>query len=238
MIGLLRGELIKLRTTRTILGFLLVMIGLMLLSVLLQTLVGDPTSLDDQRSAIAVGGTIPAVLTIFGVVGATGEHRHGTITSALLIAPDRIRVTLSKLIAYAVAGAVIGLIVQLLAFLIGIPLLSSPRAIDAADAVAILAGTVAASALSAALGVAVGALVRNQVAAVVAALAYLFIIEPILSAVVGSVYGYLIGGSTSALAGLDFTDALSPPLSALVLLGWTLAFGAAAVLADRARDVN
>jgi ABC-2 type transport system permease protein len=241
MRGLLHGELIKLRTTRTALGFALVLAGLMLLSVLVQALVGGgPDTLDDKRSTVALGATLPTVLIVFGAVGATGEHRHGTITSALLIAPDRVQVTAAKLIAYAVAGGLVGLVVQLVAFAIGVPLIASGPGGDLSisDLAGILLATVVACGLSSAIGVGVGALIRNQVAAVVGSLAYLFIVESILAGVADSVYRWLIGGATSALAGIDAGgDPLSPVAGGFVLAGWALALGAASVLADRARDV-
>lgn len=240
MIGLLHGELIKLRTTRTALGFALTMLGLTLLSVLLQTLVGDPTTLTDKRTAVSVGTVIPTVLIIFGAVGATGEHRHGTITSSLLIAPDRIRVTAAKLVAYAVAGALVGVVVQLIALAIGLPLLADQPGpeLGLSDAAAILAETAVACALTTAIGVGVGALIRNQVAAVVGALAYVFIVEPLVAAFAERVYPYLMGGALNSLTQTEFDHETSVAAGGLLLLGWALAFGAVAVLADRARDVN
>ncbi len=240
MTGLLQGELIKLRTTRTALGFAAVTLLLMLLAVLLGTLAGDPTTLDDKRSTLSMGSIIAFVLIIFGAVGATGEHRHGTITSALLIAPDRIRVTAAKLAAYAAAGALVGLVVQLLAIAIGLPLLSGEPGPDlsGSDLLGIVAGTVVACGLCAAIGVGVGALLRNQVATVVIALVYLFIIEPLISGFVPEAYAYLIGGASSAVAGGDVEDGLAPVVAGVVLLGWALLFSAVAVVADRNRDVN
>jgi ABC-2 type transport system permease protein len=241
--GLLRGELIKLRTTRTALGFGALVLLLVLAGVLLLALLGDPISIEDKRQVVTVvglGATIPVVLVLFGVVGATGEHRHGTITSALLIAPDRIRVTLAKLLAYAAAGALVALVVQAIALLVGLPLLADQPGPDLAgsDLRDLFLGGMVACGLAAALGVAVGALVRNQVAAVVGALAYLFILEPIVGAVSDTVAPYTVGGTVSAVAGLEFSSQLDPLPAGLVLLAWTVVVGTVAVLADRVRDVN
>jgi len=243
MTGLLHGELIKLRTTRTALAFAALVLLLVLASVLLQGLLADPTTLDDKRQVVTVaglGGTIPAVLIIFGVVGATGEHRHGTITSTFLIAPDRVRATAAKLLAYFAAGALVAVAVQAIALAIGLPLIAGQPGPDlgGADIAGLFAGGAASCALAAALGVAVGALIRNQVAAVVATLAYLFILEPIVSALSGAVSSYTVGSTMSAVAGIDFSDALDPLPAGLVLAAWALVVGAAAVLADRSRDVN
>jgi hypothetical protein len=243
MIGLLHGELIKLRTTRTALAFAGLVLLLVLAGVLLLGLLSDPTTLDDKRQVVSVvglGGTIPTVLIIFGVVGATGEHRHGTITSAFLIAPDRVRVTLAKLLAYAVTGALVAILVQAIAFAIGLPLIAGQPGPDlgGGDIAGLFAGGAVSCALAAALGVAVGALIRNQVAAVVGALAYLFILEPIVSVVSEDVGAYTVGSVMSAVGGIDFTDSLDPVPAGLVLAAWALVVGTIALLADRSRDVN
>jgi len=238
--GLLHGELIKLRTTRTALGFALTMLGLMLLSTLLQTLVGDPTTVQAKRDAVSAGGVIPTVLIIFGAVAATGEHRHGTITSTFLIAPDRVRATVAKLLAYAAAGALVGLAVQLVAFAIGVPLLAGQAGPDlsAGTLAGMLVETVVACGLATAVGVGVGALVRNQVAAVVGTLAYVFIVESVVGGFLPRVYPFLIGGALNSLTGFDIEHRTSPVVGGLLLAAWTVAFGAAAVLADRSRDVS
>jgi ABC-type transport system involved in multi-copper enzyme maturation permease subunit len=240
MTGLLRSELIKLRTTRTAMGFAIAALLLVLASVLLQTLLGDPQSVEDKRSVIGGAGAVTAVLLVFGAVGATGEHRHGTITPALLIAPDRVRVTVAKLLGYALAGAVVALLVQVLAVGLGLALMSGQSGPDLSvqDILEVSAGGIAACALMAALGVGIGALVRNQVAAVVGALVYVFILESVIAGVASKVYAYTIGGTSGVLSGMTGDELLSPWLAALVLFGWTVAVGAAAVLADRARDVN
>ncbi|UGS37879.1 ABC transporter permease [Capillimicrobium parvum] len=243
MIGLLHGEMIKLRTTRTALGFAALVLLLVLASVLLQALLGDPATLDDKRQVVTVaglGGTIPAVLIIFGVVGATGEHRHGTITSTFLIAPDRVRATAAKLLAYFATGVIVAVLVQAIALAIGLPLIAGDPGPDlgGSDILALFLGGAASCGLAAALGVAVGALISHQVAAVVGTLAYLFILEPIVSAVSGDVSSYTVGSTMSAVAGIDFSDSLDPLPAGLVLAAWALVVGTAAVLADRSRDVN
>jgi ABC-2 type transport system permease protein len=240
MIGLLRGELIKLRTTRTAIGFALCALVLLLLALLLDVLVSEPTSAGDKLTALSIAAPIAFVLGIFGAVGATGEHRHGTITAALLISPGRVKVTVSKLLAYAAAGALFGLALQLLAFIIGLPLMRSDSGANPTigQLLGLLAGGVVACGLLAAFGVALGSLVRSQVGTVVGLLVYLFIAEPLLGLLW---HGFDVGGlsgATNALTGTDRSPEISAALAGVILLGWTVVAGAAAVLADRARDVN
>ena len=54
------GQLLKLRTTRTALGFTAAVVVLTLAIVLITILAGDPRTIADKRSALAVGGGIRA----------------------------------------------------------------------------------------------------------------------------------------------------------------------------------
>lgn len=240
MIGLLHGELIKLRTTRTALGFAGVALLLVVLSLVLLVVVSGPTTAQDKLTSISVAGQIAFVLTIFGAVGATGEHRHGTITSALLIAPDRVRVTVAKLLAYTAAGALLGLLLQLVALIIGLPLISGDPGADPSvgQIAGLIAGSVVGCALLTAFGVAIGSLVRNQVMAVVGLLVYLFIIEPLLGVAWHGVDVAGLSAASNALTGADPSADLSPVVAGLALLAWTVVAAALAVVADRVRDVS
>ncbi len=241
MIGLLRGELIKLRTTRTAIGFGLLTLVLLALSVLAQTLLGQPISASDQTDAVAVPWPIPVVPILFGVVGATGEHRHGTITSVFLIAPGRLRAAVAKLIAYAAAGAIGGLLIQACALIIGLPIMATDQglALSVGDLVDVTARTLAAFAFGAALGVGIGAIVRNQVAAVVGTLAFLLILEPIVAAF-SDVGEWTVNGAFAVLTAVAGPDELDygPGLAVVLLAGLTLTLGALAVLSDRLRDIR
>ena len=99
MIALAQAELLKLRSTRTFLGFLAASVLLVLTFVLLSILAGDPSTISDKRDAIGFAGVLGVVLLVFGVVGATGEYRHRTLAPALLVAPDRARLTASRIVA-------------------------------------------------------------------------------------------------------------------------------------------
>jgi hypothetical protein len=99
---------------------------------------------------------------------------------------------------------------------------------------ALVLGTIGASAISAAAGVAIGALIRGQTAAVIAFTAYAFVVDAILFAALPSVGRYLPGKAGDGLAGRPTEDLLTPGLGAAVLLAWTLALVAAAARrADR-----
>jgi ABC-2 type transport system permease protein len=240
MTGLLRGELIKLRTTRTAIGFGLLTLALLALPVLAQTLLGDPLSAAEQRDAVTVPWPIPVLPILFGVVGATGEHRHGTISSVFLVSPDRLRATAAKLLAYAAAGAIGGLLIQACALIIGLPIMATHHglALTVGDIAAVTGSTVAAFAFGAALGVAIGAIVRNQAAAVVGALAFLLILEPIVAAF-SDVGEWTVSGAFVVLTAVADPGELDygPGLAVVLLLGLTVVLGAFAVVSDRLRDI-
>jgi hypothetical protein len=75
MSALLRGELIKTVTTRTVFGYATLVVALAIGNVLIVTLSKDLVTASDKQGAIA--GLTP-LLILFGLVGAAGEYRHRT----------------------------------------------------------------------------------------------------------------------------------------------------------------
>jgi ABC-2 type transport system permease protein len=235
---LVAGELIKLRTTRTALGFGAA-VGLLTLAIVLLTILsGDPTTVADKRSSLAVGSSVAAVLLLYGVVGAGAEYRHRTLAPALLAAPGRARLLVARLVAYALAALVIGLLVTAVAFAIGLPLLAGQPGPDLAsgDYLRTAGGGLLAMVLSTMLGVGVGTLVGKQVPAVIAAIVWIFVLEP-LSGLIGHISKFTIGQSATSIGGDTGGDVL-PWLGAFaVLIAWTALFVVAAAVVDRRRDI-
>src|SRR3954453_14667632 len=75
MTTLIRGELIKATTTRTIFAYGALAVALAVAQVLALILPagGDPMSLADKTEAIA---GLPLLVLLLGLVGAAGEYRH------------------------------------------------------------------------------------------------------------------------------------------------------------------
>lgn len=242
MSALVAGELGKLRTTRTAFGFGAAAVLLVLAVVLVSSLAGDPQTPEDKRAVLNFGGVLSVVLILFGIVGATGEYRHRTLAPTLLVAPDRGRTDLARMLAYGVAGLLVGLLMLLVAFAVGIPLLAGAEGPDlgGSDYVELAVGGVLTAVLSATLGVGVGILVRNQVAAVVGALVWLFILEPLAPLLSDAAADYLIGTAAAALGGggTGTQGDLAFGIALLVLVGWTALFMLLGVLVDRRRDVD
>jgi len=238
MTAVLRGELIKTVSTRTVLCYAAGAFAFALVNLLVSVLASDLTSLDDKRAAIA---GFPILLMLLGIVGAAGEYRHRTAAPAALAAGrDRGQVLAGRAAAYALTGAAVATLALAVTFAIGIPLLGEEPgpALDGGDLVLIGAGTVLAAAVSAIMGVAVGALARNQVAAVIGTLLLLFAAMPLLQLVSQTLFELTPFVSATAVAGDTAAENLSWGGALLVLLAWTLPVTAAAILTERRRDVG
>ena len=241
MTALVSSELLKLRTTRTALGFLIAIVVLTLAVQGATFATVDFETRTDLREALAGAGIATGLLMVLGVVGTTGEYRHGTITSTLLASPDRRRLVAAKAIAYLITGALIGLIAMLATFAMGYIWLSVRDApfelLELSDYLGLVAEGVASAGLSAAIGVAIGAIVRNQVAAVVGILIYLFVLEPVIGLVSNDVAAFTIGGAQSTLGGAPIEGALDALPAGLVLAAWALVLGLGGAELEERRDV-
>ena len=240
MTRLVSGELIKVRTTRTALGFGAASVLLVLALVLISFLAGDPTSVDDKRDALNVGGVLSVPLLIFGIVGATGEYRHRTIAPAVLIAPGRARLTVARLIAYMLTGLLFGALMVIVALVVGLPLAGGESGPELAsgDILTVAFGGLLVSVLTVALGVGVGVLVRNQVAGVVGALIWLFILSPVLGLIDEELPDYTTLPAAGVVGGSHEAGGLAYGTSVVVLVAWAAVFFAVGLLLERRRDVD
>jgi ABC-2 type transport system permease protein len=81
---LLRGELRKLLTTRTLLAYALADVAMSLFNVVVVTVAsGDLDELGEKQEALA---SLPILLLLPGLVGAAGEYRHRTAVLAVTLA--------------------------------------------------------------------------------------------------------------------------------------------------------
>ena len=239
MSRVLSSELLKLRTTRTALGFAGVGVLLVLLVVLVGTLAGNPTTAIDKRQVLSIGDPLAAVLLLFGVVGATSEYRHRTVAAGALIVPSRLRLSVGRMVAYGLAGLGVGALMLIVSFAIGIPLLSgaSGPSLTASDYAQAAGGSLLACGLGAMLGVGIGVLVANQVAAVIGTLVIVFVVDPVLLGVLPHVGKFLFGNALSAVAGRSTSHELAFGAAVAVILGWTALALALAGWVDSRRDI-
>ena len=179
MTRLIRAELLKLRTTRTARTLLALAAAgtaaLVALVLLLAGRPGQPALGTDALRQLVLVPAQPLTLAalVLGILGMTGELRHGTATSTFLVTPVRGRVVAAKLAAAAGTGLAMALVSSAAVFAVALPWLRAKGIeVTVADGgvLARVAGLAVAVALYAVLGVGLGAVVRNQVAALVVGL--------------------------------------------------------------------
>jgi ABC-2 type transport system permease protein len=237
MTALVRGELIKTVTTRTLFGYAAIGVVFMIANVLIVTqFSGELSTIADKREAIA---GLPILLLLLGLVGAAGEYRHRTAAPAALAGGrDRGQLLLARAGAYAVVGVAVAALMVAVSLALGLPLLAGEpgQRLGTGDVAAVAGGSLFAAALSAIMGVAVGALVRNQVAAVIGTLILIFVVSPLLHLVSETALEFTPWGAAAVLAG-EPHETLSWGGAALILAAWTVLPLIAAITAERRRDV-
>lgn len=239
MIALIRGEAIKMRSTRTAIGFTVAGVVLTVLSVLVSTLANEPVTLEDKRGALSVVHLF-VLFVVFGVVGATGEYRHRTVASAVLIAPDRLRLLVARALAYAATGAGVATVMLAVSFVLGLSLMAGNdgASLSASDLLGLAGGTILVAALGSALGVGFGALVGNQVAGVVSVLVYMFIVDGLIGVAKGDLVPYTLGTAAPSLGGIEVREAFPFLGSLTVVAAWAAVFLAAGLARERGREVT
>jgi ABC-2 type transport system permease protein len=240
------SEALKLRTTRTFWAITLAALGLIALIGVLTLALSDPKPGEDVRSLLSNSGIVGLFVLLLGTIGMTGEYRHGTITSTFLAAPVRSRVLIAKVLAYFLAGVVVG--IASAALNVGLVLawrgLSGDGVgVPAGDIAGMVLGSIVYAGLAAGIGLAVGGLLRNQIAAVCLVVAVLFIVDPVLTGLVEAYGKWSLSGLGMSLSGgIEGTDGnpsdlFAPGVAGLVLLGYVAVFsGVASALLAR-RDV-
>lgn len=247
MSALVRGELLKIRTTRSF--WWTVLLGLSLVALVTVVQLADGVSSEtDLRSVLSNAGIPGLLMIVLGIVGSAGEYRHGTITSSLLAVPDKSRFLAAKAIAYGLAGLGVAAVSAALVLALTLPWVSSDGnslsslGVSGGDLAGLLAGAAAYVAIGAIFGVGIGSLITNQVAAVVGVLIFLFILDPILGALIDSYGKFSLSGIGQALSGgtdqdVGF-DLLPAVVAAAVFIGYSAVLIAAAIAVMRRRDVS
>ncbi|HEX6754538.1 MAG TPA: hypothetical protein VF109_01185 [Mycobacteriales bacterium] len=252
MTAALRAEVRKLTTTQVL--FWLVVLAV-LLSLALSSLISAFAERTEGGQPLelvlnAILGFPFLLAAILGVIGITGEYRHLTITPTFLSVPRRGVVVSAKLVTYLVTGLLLGLLCLGAAVALATPWLNARGFeidLGASSTIRILVGGVIASGIYGIFGVGLGALLRNQVAAVVGLVIYLFVAEPILSAIpkVRAAYPYLPGGAASAVTQTADPNVqttsytlLEPWQGGLLLLAYGLVFAIIGSFLTVRRDVS
>jgi ABC-2 type transport system permease protein len=244
VIGQLKAELLKVRSTRTTLGLFAGMVLLTVLIVVLTGLLTDASGLiskHDQRGLFEPSEIASIFSSLAGVLLVTSEYRYGTIRPTFLFTPRRANVLSGKLVAGLVTGLVFGAVSLGLAIGIGSLIISArgiPSALSGGDFAGLVVGGLVGTALWGALGVGLGAILRSQVGAVIALLAWDFVVNGLLFGLVPSVGRFMPSQATDALLGLRSAHLLSPVIGGGVLLAWTAALSFVGLMLMLRRDVT
>jgi len=228
MNALVRAELLKLRTARSTIALVAVVLGLGLLFVTRVARAaggagGVTPGTADAWTQLLGSALSPTLLVLLvGVLAFTGEMRHGSLTPTLLVTPRRRRVVVAKVLATAVVGIAVTAVLVAAAAAIGAATGVLTTAPDAEVLRLVGTGMLLAS-FWAWLGVAVGVLVRQQIPALVLPLVWLLVGETLVTAYgLADLRWWLPGGAASGLSGADLPGVLPAPLAALVLAGYAV----------------
>ena len=250
MRALLAAELLKMRSTRA--TSLLVLATLVLAVLTVATTVpgfleeNPAISLDDpDLLAIIVGNGFGAplvLMTLLGVLAFTQEFRYGTVTSTYLGEPRRARVLIAKGLSLLVASTVITAVTLAVTLPLSIALIRAQDgelSITAQFWQTVAAGFVSMAAY-AVIGVALGALVTNQIAAVVGVLVWMLAVEQMVIPFYPEAGRWMLFAAASSFMeiGASYGVQLLPvTMGGLVLLGYTAATVALAIVVTPRRDV-
>ena len=252
MTALVRAELLKLRTVQLPIWLLVTTLALVALSVCATVLTagmdGAPLQLDDpdllaRSAASASGGNI--LLIVLGILMLSQEFRFGTATPSFLTTPKRGRLVVAKLVAVSITGALFAALSVLLALGLSYALIALRGGEAEFDAGVwqVLAGVFLVLLLYGPIGIGVGALIRNQIAAVVLTLAWVFVIEQLLVALLPEVGRWTPGGGTAAVLQLGELASTRGDLlpvwgGALLLLGYAAVLSLVGAQVTLRRDLT
>jgi ABC-type transport system involved in multi-copper enzyme maturation permease subunit len=244
MSALLKAELLKLRTTRTFAALIGSALALSLALLVLSGLLTDYNVAEDVRLLFA-GDFTGIFILLLGAMGMSGEWRHRTITSAVLAAPDRLRLLAAKTLSYAVAGVVVSFLITGMLMLIGTIILSSrdQLTLGSTDLIDVMWRNLVVAAYLGAVGVLVGTIVRSQVGAIIGLIVWFLIVESALFGLAPDVAKFApLNGAPGGIIDVSFDDGdttlLAPGIAALVMLGWVTAMFAAGAALIRGRDLT
>ncbi|MDS1115283.1 ABC transporter permease subunit [Gordonia westfalica] len=211
---------------------------------------------DLARSIYALTSPVGYVFAlVIGSLAVTGEFRHKTITSSLLVEPRRGVLLVAKLIAGVPIGALYGILGTLAVVATAAPvlaLLGDGAFLGDGSTIEVIALSMLVMVLWTALGVAFGAVVSNQVAAIVILLAFTQLVEPIARVALAafdataSVAKFLPGSAADALVGTSFfasmgegaADLLPQWAGAMVMLAYIAAFAVVGRFTTLRRDIS
>lgn len=244
MIAQIRAELLKIRTTRTTIALLLVMIALILIFTLLTGLLSHPSGLmgkENQRELLGVSSLTGVFSALAGVLLVTGEYRYGTIRPTFLFNPVRSHVLAAKVVAGALAGLAFGVIGEAIGWAVGYAILDGRGitvVLSSGDVLLLTLGGLAGAALWGAIGAGLGAIIHNQIGAVITLLAWGLVVDNLLFGLASSVGRFTPTRASDALMGLRVHHLLSPGAGGIMLIAWAGVLAVVGIALSVRQDIN
>jgi ABC-2 type transport system permease protein len=213
MIAVIRSELLKIRTTAVpwvLAGIAVLINGLLILVIFLSRNYGGPGddvphTTQQLRNLLGSGFQGYLLALMLGVLLITIEFRHKTVTTSFLVTPRRPAFVAGKLITAAILGALLGVLMLIVA-LVGGGLTLTARGGSFTGLVhqipAVAPGFILVFALFSILGVGIGSILTNQVAAIMVSLGWFIILEAILIGLVHGAFRWVPTGAADAASNL------------------------------------
>ncbi len=243
-VRLVRAELRKITTTRLALIFLGI-IALIVAATTTAILIGTDadgskgfiSTAADQQSLLAFGANAMMGAGLFGAIAAARDYDHLMVIPTYLVEPRRRRALTAQFSAIAIAGAVLGIIgevLTILAAVVTLPLVEFDFMLSAGAILRILASAALAGGMGALLGAGVGALVRHSAGAVSAAVVLLIIAPPMVVQFVNNA-DWLPTTIVNVISGVAGQPSLAAAFG--LLFAWGLIPAALALFFVQRRDV-
>lgn len=248
-VRLVQAEIVKAATVRSTWGLAIAGIALAMVYLGALLLLTAPSLDADGLAFVATGPDAQALVLgtatqgalfalLIGVLASTGEVRHRTWSTTVLITPRRWPVLVAKVAAMAIVGTLMASgcllvleVVAQVAFLGRMP-------IGLGSAGLTVLGTCLAFALYCALGACLGALVRGQVAAVVIVLVGSFVVEPLIALIRPDYATWMPGSAVSVVGSLGIVEAPVFLQAVAALVAWLMITGIAAGTTSLRRDIT
>ena len=241
---MLRSEVIKLMTTKTVYGLIAGAVAVVLLGTISTIMSANPKdisgSLHEQTFYMLASINAGLFGLVLGIRSFTDEFRHGTVVPTVLATGSGIRVALAKGAVAALGAGVLAsaALVAMGAIALSLSSLRGGELYFSGSDLGAMAGMVVAITLWGVLGVGIGALVRHQVAAIVGGVIWVLVVENLGASLLGDVGRLLPGQTGHALArATQAGDLISVPLAAVLFCCYALLIWLSGAVALLQRDV-
>lgn len=246
MSTLVSVELLKLRTTRAWIGYVVALVALSAIGAAGQLGPAKTADLGGphfQRDVLASAQIAGLLALLVGITVVTVERRHGTVTRTFLVTPRRERVLVAKEVAAFAVGALLAVVSFVVVLAVAVPWLSIEGAsLHVGTVSGLMARTLLAAALWGALGVGFGAIVQSQTVALIAAILWVVLVEPLSAALLRLVELDHVADAlpAAALQALEANggDHVSPLAGGAIGVAYVLALGALGVVRVLRSDIT